>query len=233
MSQKETAPRCEDLDLDALAYGELAASDELWARSHIALCQPCQEAHEELLSERRQFTARARESQLGQAAPGPLPSFDQLMSRAEREPVHHETRWQAVLRSWSAPWRGAVLQGVVGMFGIGMLVQVAILRPPHPTETVRTRASAVAADGGTSAALDPNLYPYEGESIADCGPQQEVCSDDDDTRQKGELSAAQPVDPCSGVQAPTSSSLVTVDWSLQSGAALDGSADAVCAPDAI
>jgi anti-sigma factor RsiW len=222
MSARETAPRCEDLDLDALAYGELAPSDELWARSHIALCQPCHEAHEELLFERRQFAARARNSQLGSTALGPLPSFDQLMSRAEREPVRHETRWQAAMRSWSAPWRGAVLQGVVGMFAIGMLVQVAILRPTRPTETVRS--SAVTADGGTAAALDP-----WGESIVDCGPEQEVCADD--TRQ-AELASAPAVDPCAGVQAPPSS-LVTVDWSLQSAPALDGSVDAVCAPDAI
>lgn len=212
MTAPDRAPRCQDVDLDALAYGELAPTDELWARSHIALCGTCKHAHEQLLEERRRFSARSRAAQ-----PAPLPSFDHLLARAEHAP----TRWQAMVRSWASPWRGAVVQGVVGMFAVGMLVQVAILRPPRAAESPRPRASAAAFQGGPAAAVDP-----WGESIPSdnpaCGAEAEVCME-----QALAHNAAQsaPVsDPCANA---------SVDWAPQSSSGLDGSGDAVCVSDAI
>lgn len=227
-ARDDVAPRCEDIDLDALAYGELAPSDELWARSHISVCRPCHEAHELLVAERRSFGARARAAHTANRAPDPLPSFEALLARAEREPapvpvLEVGTRWEATLRSWSSPWRGAVLQGAVGMFAIGMLVQVAILRPTRSAENARTRASAAAVEGAPSAALDP-----WGESIADCGPEEEVCVEQ--ALAMSSLHAAAPaVDPCA------STAQSSVDWSQQSSASglVEGYGDAVCAPDAI
>ena len=161
------------------------------------------------------FGARARAAELA-----PLPGFEQLMARAERPPSDLGSRWQAMVRSWESPWRGAVVQGVVGMFAVGMLVQVAILRPPRAAESAWPRASVATVHGGPAAAVDPWGESIPSEAAA-CDSEPEVCMDQ-------ALALSAPVsDPCASAQVSAS-----VDWQ-ESGSGLEGGVDAVCVSDAI
>ena len=106
------------------------------------------------------------------------------------------------------------------LFAVGMLVQVAILRPPRAAESARPWASVATVHGGPAAAVDPWGESIPSEAAA-CDSEPEVCMDQ-------ALALSAPVsDPCASAQVSAS-----VDWQ-ESGSGLEGGVDAVCVSDAI
>lgn len=217
-----------DFDLDRLAYGELTPEAEAEAREHLVGCDVCRREHEMLLLERRAFVARA-----WLASPAPLPDIEQLLARAASEPATLGLRWQTALRRWSSPWRGAILQSVLGALAVGLLLQVS-----HPRETVAPGASsharpiASAADRSTRPSDEHALNRANPDSCDDFG---EVCVDQPLVSTMMSMAAltdggARSSDPCaSGPQSQSA------DWSAQKSSSneLDSFVEAVCVPDAI
>jgi len=224
-----------NLDLDRLAYGELTPEGEAEAREHLVGCDVCRREHEMLLLERRAFVARA-----WLASPAPLPDVEQLLARAASEPVSLGLRWQTALRRWSSPWRGAILQSVLGAFAVGLLLQVShpreaqhgAMRAGAPGASTHARPIASAADRSTRPSDDNALPRANPESCDDFG---EVCVDQPLVSTMMSMAAltdggARSPDPCaSGPQSQFA------DWSAQNSSSneLDSYVEAVCAPDAI
>lgn len=230
-----------DIDLDRLVYGELTADAEAQAREHLARCEVCRREHEMLLLERRAFVARAWLSE-----PAPLPDVEQLLARAATAPLPRwerasfGVRWQTALRRWSSPWRGAVLQSVLGAFAVGLILQVS-----HSRKQVASRAPAGArpvastvvpsarpsADNGQP--VEPRTSPLGPRTNAEsCDDFGEVCVDQPWVSTMTSMAVAP--DPC--VSGPQSQpAFVSADWSTQKSSfdEVDSYVEAVCAPDAI
>lgn len=223
-SREAGAPRADAcvFDVDALACGELAPTEQARARAHVAECPRCREEYADRAREFRVFARRAHDAVDGRA----LPDVDALLLRAARQPAGLVVRARPFVARWfAAP--------VVGALALVAVIQARRERAFEPAPRPR-------GDGGAARPQDRAVIDGESATIGALPTSVDPCDVDASSTQAGCACTAAAhasflervgacAEPVSALSAPPVVCASTRDASFY----FASDVDAVCAADAI